>query len=172
MCAPPQRDSVAGPATTGRRAMTRSLLALVLVTAAVAAHADLPPLIPRAVLFSAAENLNPTVSPDGRRLAWLAPDANHVLQIWMRTLGREDAKQLSREKTRPIYQYSWADDNGTILYVQDSNGDENNHLYAIDVASGNIRDLTPWEGIRVDGFQTDRKFPHLVLAGMNLRDRR
>ena len=152
--------------------MTRSLLALVLVTAAVAAHADLPPLIPRAVLFSAAENLNPTVSPDGKRLAWLAPDANHVLQIWMRTLGREDAKQLSREKSRPIYQYSWADDNGTILYVQDSNGDENNHLYAIDVASGNIRDLTPWEGIRVDGFQTDRKFPHLVLAGMNLRDRR
>ena len=151
--------------------MKNLLLALALV-ATTDALAELPPLIPRDVLFSAAEYLNPTISPDGKRLAWLAPDTAHVQQVWMRTLGRDDARQLSHEKERPIYQYAWADDNATILYLQDSGGDENNHLYAIDVATGNVRDLTPWQGIRVEGFRTDRKRPHQVLVGLNLRDRR
>jgi dipeptidyl aminopeptidase/acylaminoacyl peptidase len=150
----------------------RLLLALALTSVTICTHAELPPLIPRDVLFSAAEYLDPKVSPDGKRVTWLAPDTNHVQQIWMRTLGRDDAKQLSREKTHPIFQYGWADDNDTVLYLQDANGDENFHLYAIDVPTGNIRDLTPWKGIRVANLRTDRKFPRVLLVEMNLRDRR
>lgn len=152
--------------------MRAFFLVALLTTVAAPVVAELPPLIPREVLFSAAENLSPTISPDGKRLAWLAPDANKVLQIWLRTLGKDDPKQLSFEKKRPIYQYAWADDNKTILYQQDLDGDENFHLYSIDVAAGNVRDLTPWQGIRVEGFKTDRNFPSQVLVGINLRDRR
>ena len=152
--------------------MKKLLILATLVAWAPVAFAELPPLIPRDVLFSAAEFLTPSVSPDGKRIAWLAPDDNHVQQIWMRPLDGGDAKQLSHEKKRPIYQYAWADDNSTILYQQDSDGDENWHLYAIDVATGNVRDLTPWQGIHLDAFRTDRKRPHEVLVGLNLRDRR
>jgi len=152
--------------------MKKLLILATLVAWASVAFAELPPLIPRDVLFSAAEFLTPSVSPDGKRIAWLAPDDNHVQQIWMRPLDGGDAKQLSHEKKRPIYQYAWADDNSTILYQQDSDGDENWHLYAIDVATGNVRDLTPWQGIHLDAFRTDRKRPHEVLVGLNLRDRR
>src|SRR6185436_16876923 len=105
--------------------MRACFLAALLGTVALPVVAELPLLIPRDVLFSAAEYLSPTISPDGKRLAWLAPDGNKVQQIWLRTLGKDDAKQLSFEKKRPIYQYAWADDNNTILYQQDSDGDEN-----------------------------------------------
>jgi dipeptidyl aminopeptidase/acylaminoacyl peptidase len=152
--------------------MKQLLMLAALLASAPLAVAELPPLIPRDVLFGAAEFLMPSVSPDGKRIAWLAPDDNHVQQIWMRPLDAGDPKQLSHEKKRPIYQYAWADDNSTILYQQDSDGDENWHLFAIDVATDNVRDLTPWQGIHLATFRTDRKRPHEVLVGLNLRDRR
>src|SRR5262245_18743622 len=37
-------------------------------------RADLPPLIPRDVLFGNPERTSPRLSPDGTRLAWIAPD--------------------------------------------------------------------------------------------------
>lgn len=90
--------------------MKRLLILATLVAWGPIAFAELPPLIPRDVLFSAAEFLTPSVSPDGKRIAWLAPDDNHVQQIWMRPLdGGDDAKQLSHEKKRPIYEYARAD---------------------------------------------------------------
>jgi dipeptidyl aminopeptidase/acylaminoacyl peptidase len=149
-------------------------VAIALAAAFVCAsgNAELPPLVPRQVLFSPPEKYAPSVAPDGKRIAWLAPDDNQVLQIWVRTLRSEDAKQVTSEKKRPVLQYAWADDNRTILYVQDSDGDENFHLFAVDLPTGSVRDLTPWQGIHVEGFRTDRRVPHQVLVGMNLRDRR
>jgi hypothetical protein len=72
---------------------------------------------------------------------------------------------------RSVHLPALADDNSTILYQQDSTA-TNWHLYAIDVATGNVRDLTPWQDIHLDAFRTDRKRPHEVLVGLNLRDRR
>jgi len=43
--------------------------------------ADLPPLIPREILFGNPERQNPQISPDGKYLAYLAPDKNNVLQV-------------------------------------------------------------------------------------------
>src|SRR6185503_14669785 len=40
-------------------------------------------LIPLEVLFGNPERLNPQISPDGTRLAYAAPDARGVLQIWV-----------------------------------------------------------------------------------------
>ena len=32
------------------------------------------------------------ISPDGTRLAWIAPNTNNVLQVWLKTVGQEDDK--------------------------------------------------------------------------------
>ena len=42
---------------------------------------DLPPLIPRDDLFGNPEKASPNISPDGTRLAYLAPDEG-VLNVW------------------------------------------------------------------------------------------
>ena len=48
------------------------------------------PLISRKVLFGNPERTSPQLSPDGRYLAYLAPDDRGVMQVWVRTLGAED----------------------------------------------------------------------------------
>src|SRR5437588_308599 len=47
-------------------------------------RADEPPLIPRDILFGNPERASPELSPDGKFLAYLAPDDKNVLQVFLR----------------------------------------------------------------------------------------
>jgi dipeptidyl aminopeptidase/acylaminoacyl peptidase len=133
--------------------------------------ADLPPLIPRDLLFGNPERTGPALSPDGAKLAWLAPDTNNVLQVWVKTVGKNDAKTVTADKKRGIRQYFWAKDNLTLVYLQDSDGDENFHLYGVDLPSGNVRDYTPFQGVRAEVAALNPDFPNEMLVGLNLRGR-
>lgn len=135
------------------------------------AIADLPPLIPREVLFGNPERTSPRLSPDGLRLAWLAPDTNNVLQVWVKTIGKDDDRIVTADKKRGIRIFLWAEDNRTLLYLQDSDGDENFHVYGVDLVSGNVRDFTPFQGVRASIEAKEAKFPDEVLVSMNARSR-
>jgi dipeptidyl aminopeptidase/acylaminoacyl peptidase len=156
-----------------RAAVPIAAFALALSLAPVAAlRADLPPLIPREVLFGNPEKVSPQLSPDAKRLAWIAPDDRNVLQVWVKTVGGTDDKAVTADKKRGIRRYRWAEDNKTLLYLQDVDGDENWHVYGVDLASGNVRDYTPFQGVRADIVDTDPAFPDEVLVSLNLRDRK
>src|SRR5262249_42895814 len=107
----------------------------------------------------------------GQRLAWLAPDKKNVLQVWVKTVGEDDDKIVTADKKRGIRQYGWAEDSKTILYLQDNDGDENFHVYGVDLASDKVRDYTPFTGVRADIVDTHRDFPDQVLIQMNQRDK-
>lgn len=112
--------------------------------AGAAAVAAPPPLIARDVLFGNPERTSPQLSPDGKRLAWLAPDPKNVLQVWVKTVGGSDDKMITADKKRGIRSYLWAEDDRTLLYVQDADGDENWHVYGVDLVAGTVRDYTPF----------------------------
>ncbi|HMP59988.1 MAG TPA: S9 family peptidase, partial [Gemmatales bacterium] len=137
----------------------------------VPAVAEPPPLIPREILFGNPERASPRISPDGRYLAYLAPDDRNVLQVWVRPLDQKEARKVTEDPKRGIRQFFWAHDGVHLLYLQDTDGDENFHLYAVDVAQGKTRALTPFKGVRVQGIMLDHNFPHQVLLGMNQRTR-
>jgi dipeptidyl aminopeptidase/acylaminoacyl peptidase len=137
-----------------------------------ALRADAPPLIPREVLFGNPEKVSPQISPDGKRLAWIAPDPKNVLQVWVKTIGGADDKVVTADKKRGIRRFFWAEDNKTIIYLQDTDGDENWHAYGVDLSSGNVRDYTPFQGVRADIVATDPAFPNEILISLNLRDRK
>jgi dipeptidyl aminopeptidase/acylaminoacyl peptidase len=147
----------------------RSLFVLWLLS--IPALAEPPPLIGRDILFGNPERSQPKLSPDAKRLAWLAPDKNDVRQVWVKTIGKDDAKMVTADKKRGIRSYNWAWDDRTLLYLQDTDGDENFHVYGVDLENDNVRDLTPWQGVRA-GIQTlDRKFPGTILVSANVRKR-
>jgi dipeptidyl aminopeptidase/acylaminoacyl peptidase len=133
------------------------------------ARADLPPLIPREVLFGNPEKAGVQISPDGKQLAYLAPDEKNVLQVWVRPVAGGDAKRVTSDDKRGVRQYYWAYDGKHLLYLQDKGGDENFHLYAAELATGTTRDLTPHDGVRVQGVDLDEKHPDSVIVGMNKR---
>jgi dipeptidyl aminopeptidase/acylaminoacyl peptidase len=132
---------------------------------------EMPPLIPREVLLGNPRQSQPALSPDGTRIAYLAPNEGDALQIWVCTLGQSDDRCVSAER-RSIQIYEWAWDAKTILYRRDNDGDENLHLCAIDLETGNARDLTPWQGVRCQNTMTSAKRPGEILAVLNVRDRK
>jgi dipeptidyl aminopeptidase/acylaminoacyl peptidase len=152
-----------------RAALTAAALALLVPAGSL--PAQVPPLISREILFGNPERTQPRLSPDGQRLAWIAPDKKNVLQVWVKTVGKDDDKMVTADKKRGIRQYFWAHDNATLLYQQDNDGDENFHVYGVDLASGNVRDYTPYQGVRAGVADLNPDFPDEVLVEANIRNR-
>ena len=158
------------PANSAARAL--AALALCLAPLPTRAADTAPPLIPRTVLFGNPSRTTPSLSPDGKRLAYLAPDAKGVQNVWIQTLGKEDAAPVSRDTHRTVNLYRWAEDSRHILYEQDSDGDENWHVYSIDLETRKQRDLTPFKGVKAQNLLTSATHPDEILVGLNRRNPR
>ena len=134
-------------------------------------NTQLPPLIPRETLFGNPKRARPQLSPDGKYLAYIAPDDKNVLQVWLRTLGQEDDRKLTDDQKRGIRIYFWTYNPEQLIYLQDSDGDENFHLYSVNIQSNIVRDLTPFQGVKAQPIELDPEFPDQVIVGLNLNDR-
>ena len=121
------------------------------------------PLVPRQVLFGNPERVSPHISPDGRRMAWIAPDEG-VLNVWVNEVGAplERAVPVTKDRDRGIRSFFWAHDNRHLLYVQDVGGDEDWHLFSVDLDAGSTADLTPFEGVQARVDETDKRFPDTI----------
>jgi dipeptidyl aminopeptidase/acylaminoacyl peptidase len=146
-----------------------SLIAVLgLVLAAPAA-----PLIPRAVLFKPADRFLTQVAPDGKSLGFIAPGEGGVFNVWVSGLDGSNAQAVTRETKRPVTVYRFSADSSQILYLQDSDGDENYHLYGVELQNpAHVRDLTPFRGVKAQNVMTSGARPKEVLVGLNKRDPR
>ncbi|MEG4121346.1 S9 family peptidase [Microcoleus sp. N9_B4] len=133
---------------------------------------EIPPLIEREILFGNPEKNRPQLSPDGKYLAYIAPDENNVLQVRLRTVGQADDRQLTADKKRGIRIFFWTYSGEELIYQQDIDGDEKWHLFSVNIQSNLVRDLTPFQGVRAHLIAVDRNFPNEILVEMNIRDRR
>ena len=132
---------------------------------------QLPALISRDILFGNPERTSPQLSPDGKYLAYLAPDEKDVLQVWLRTVGQQDDRIITADKKRGIHLYFWTFDGDQLIYLQDADGDENFHFYSVNIKSNIVRDLTPFQGVKAELVDCDPNFPEQILVGLNLDDR-
>ena len=123
-------------------------------------------LIPRDVLFGNPENVLPELSPDGERITYIAP-ADDVLNLWIMGRDGSDVRQLTFDDNRGVVNYQWAENGRQILYSQDEAGEENTHVYLLDVETGDVQDLTPYDGVKAFVSATDRDQPDRVLIQMN-----
>jgi dipeptidyl aminopeptidase/acylaminoacyl peptidase len=127
-------------------------------------------LITREALFGNPERAMVMISPDGRYLGWVAP-VDGVLNVWVAPADDlAAARPVTNDTGRGIRHYSWAYRPGTLLYMQDTGGDEDFHLYSVDVASGAATDLTPYPKTTATIVGTSRSQPDTLLVGMNDRD--
>ena len=145
--------------------MKRLLTLLITVLVPVSAAAAEPKLIPRQLLFGNPVKVSPEISPDGQTLAYIAPDAKGVLQVWVRGLDETEGRVVTADKKRGIRQFLWTYAPDTLVYLQDNEGDENFHVYSVSLKSKVVRDLTPFQGVRAMPVGGDKHFPKELLVG-------
>ncbi|EDM77298.1 dipeptidyl anminopeptidase [Plesiocystis pacifica SIR-1] len=131
-----------------------------------------PDLIPRELLFGNPDRAAPRLSPDGKRIMWLAPDEG-VLNVWVAPAGKLDAgKVVTKDRLRGIRNAGWTADGRYIIYAQDQAGNENWHLHRIDpeVGASSDTDLTPNPEVRAQMVGGSREQPKFILVGINDRN--
>src|SRR5262249_22622911 len=133
-------------------------------------------LIPRATIFGNPERTGGQLSPDGKWLGFSAPREG-VLNVWVAPgkAGQADvgaARALTTDTKRPVHQWGFASDNVHIVYRQDTGGDEDFHLYSVEIATGKTVDLTPLPKVAARVEASDPSQPGVIIAGLNDRDPR
>lgn len=130
-----------------------------------------PAIISVEDFFSPPERAGATISPDGTRLAYLAPWRNR-LNVWVQDVdGNDEPRCVTADETRSVYFYSWTHDSRWLLYMQDSCGDEHWHVYRVDPdAPGTPAvDLTPFPRVRAS-YELLKARPGKALVQHNARN--
>jgi dipeptidyl aminopeptidase/acylaminoacyl peptidase len=131
-------------------------------------EADVP-LIPRQLIFGNPEKTGPVLSDDGTQLAFRAP-VDGVMNVWVAPSDKLDAaRPVTNDTSRGIRQFFWASTSKHILYLQDKGGDENWRVYAVDLTTGETKDLTPFDKVAAQIQQVSDKFPTDILVALNDR---
>jgi dipeptidyl aminopeptidase/acylaminoacyl peptidase len=126
-------------------------------------------LVPRHLLFGNPAKTMGTVSPDGSRIAFLAP-VDGVLNVWVGDASGANAAPVTDDRDRGIRSYFWAHDNRHLLYLQDQGGDENWRLYSVNLPTGAVTDLTPFDKVRAQLVALSQRRPTEMLVGLNRED--
>ncbi|MBS1691120.1 MAG: S9 family peptidase [Actinobacteria bacterium] len=134
----------------------------------------LPDIVTVEDLFSAPVRAAATISPDGTRIAYLAPWKNR-LNVWVERIDGTDpageARCVTADETRSVFIYQWTRDSRWLLYMQDGGGDENWHVYRVDPNDPDAAavDLTPFPDVRAH-FTLPKGRPDTAIVQINKRN--
>lgn len=130
------------------------------------------PLIPRLLLFGNPERTDGQIRPDGAYTSFRAP-VEGVMNIWIAPADNlAAARPVTFDTGRGIPFHFWAYDNRSLLYGQDTGGDENFHLFRLDPETGETLDLTPFPGVQARPVKLSSRHPESLLVAVNDRDPR
>lgn len=122
-------------------------------------------LIPRDVLFGNPHRTSPEISPDGSRLGFLAP-VDGVLNVWVGPVDGTTQEPVTTARGRGIAAFGFCQDDRTLIYLQDDDGDENWRVHLLDLETGDARCVTPPDA-RASILKHNKWHPTTVLIGLN-----
>jgi len=135
---------------------------------------SVPRLIDTEEFFADPVFAGASISPDGTTLAYLAP-AHGRMNVWVRGIDEEheDAVCVTHDSRRGIKTHYWTDDPRWLLYLQDTDGNEDWHVFRVDLEDPEAPavDLTPLPvgaGV-IGGVQKLKSHPGSILVLMNKR---
>lgn len=107
-----------------------------------------PRKIPMREFFRNPETTGYAISPNGNWLAFTKTWENRMNIFVQATRGpAHSERRLTSVRERDVGEFFWKSED-MVLYSRDFGGDENYHIYAVDVESGRETDLTPFPGVR------------------------
>lgn len=127
------------------------------------------PLIPMRNFFRNPEKTSFELSPGGEYLAFMQPWENRMNVFVQKIDSDREPARVTSAKERNIAGFAWKTDD-RLIFVQDTGGDENYHLYAVDADGSNTKDLTPFPKVQAQIVDDLEDNPAEVLVGLNKRN--
>ncbi|MFC1849668.1 alpha/beta fold hydrolase [candidate division CSSED10-310 bacterium] len=131
-------------------------------------NSAVPPLYPMEDFFKNPEKIAFRLSPNGEYLAFLSPWKNR-LNVHIQKIGEDKVVRVTEGTERDIGGFFWAN-NDRIAFVQDTGGDENYHLFAVDKDGTDKKELTPFEKVKVNLVDDLEDNENEMLISMNKRN--
>ncbi|GHU16575.1 peptidase S9 [Alphaproteobacteria bacterium] len=128
-------------------------------------------LIPRKVLLAKPDRFCVSMSHDGKKIAYVARKDDQV-EVRVEDLSGKLLNKFSIKPTRGLHEIGlvWMFTGNHILVPQDENGDENYHIYCLDVVTGRMKNLTPFKGAKSSPEKISKKYPNEVIIACNKDD--
>ncbi len=106
------------------------------------------------------------LSPDGTFISYMKRRETGERDVYLKETATQKETLLIKQEEDLIRGYFWANNN-RILYLQDKGGNENYHLFGIDINGENKKELTPFEGVKVNVLETLKDDEDNVIVQMN-----
>ncbi len=106
------------------------------------------------------------ISPDGKYLSYMEKDADNKRHVYVKNIKTGEVKRAIEEKDELIKGYSWVNKN-RLVYAMDKGGNENYHVYAVNIDGTNNRDLTPFEDVNASIINGLKEQEDYVIVSMN-----
>lgn len=107
------------------------------------------------------------ISPNGEYFSYMAPYEGRM-NIFIQKAG-EEGQRITDVTDRDIAGYAWAND-GRILYMKDSGGDENFAIFGVDIDGGNFKPLTQFDSVTTQWIDDLDGLDDYIMVALNKRD--
>lgn len=108
------------------------------------------------------------ISPDGRHFSFVAPWHDRM-NLFVRAIDSDRLTQITFETERSIAGYMWANGN-RLVFAKDTAGDENYHLYGVNLDGTDLRCYTDFPGVRAGIIDDLEDLPDQIMIGLNRRN--
>jgi len=107
------------------------------------------------------------LSPDGKYMSYMEKeDGSTKRHVYVKEIATGKVTRVIEEKDELIKGYGWINET-RLAYVMDKGGNENFHIYAVNLDGSNNIDLTPFEDIRAGIVNLLKEQKDYIIIQMN-----
>lgn len=116
--------------------------------------------------FARPKSSNFQLSPNGKYLSYMEKDEANKRHVMIKDIASGEVERAIAEKEELIRGYGWINDS-RLVYIMDKGGDENYHLYAVNIDGTENIDLTPYEGVKASILTLLKEQKEYIVIALN-----
>ena len=106
------------------------------------------------------------LSPNGQFLSYREKDEKNKRHIYVKNIKTGETKRAIEEKEELVRDYGWIN-NERLYFAMDKGGDENYHIYAVNLDGSNLKDMTPFDGVTASITKILKEQKDYIIISMN-----